>query len=113
MGIEGFLASDEERAARTLVEQAALILKATDGDVPSSFVPTLFGRTAAEDILVYGAHELAAPRSRRAMRTSPSASPARPISASPRRRASRKATGWPPSPSSRSSMTTCPSCSIR
>jgi glutamate dehydrogenase len=60
MGIEGFLASDEERAARTLVEQAALILKATDGDVPSSFVPTLFGRTAAEDILVYGAHELAA-----------------------------------------------------
>ncbi len=59
MGVEGFLASEDERVARQLVEQADLILQATDGDVPARFAHGLFGRAVAEDVRVYTPHELA------------------------------------------------------
>jgi len=59
MGVEGFLATEDERAARQLVEQADLILQATDGDVPARFAARLFGRAVAEDVRLYTAHELA------------------------------------------------------
>ncbi|QIB33268.1 NAD-glutamate dehydrogenase [Ancylobacter pratisalsi] len=59
MGVEGFLATEDERAARQLVEQADLILQATDGEVPPHFAGRLFGRAVAEDVRLYTAHELA------------------------------------------------------
>ncbi|MCS0497411.1 NAD-glutamate dehydrogenase [Ancylobacter sp. MQZ15Z-1] len=59
MGVEGFLATEDERAARQLVEQADLILQATDGEVPPRFAGRLFGRAVAEDVRLYTAHELA------------------------------------------------------
>ncbi|MCB4770741.1 NAD-glutamate dehydrogenase [Ancylobacter sp. Lp-2] len=58
MGVEGFLASEDERAARQLVEQADLITQATD-DMPPRFASRLFGRAAAEDVRLYTAQELA------------------------------------------------------
>ncbi len=60
MGVEGFLSTEDERAARQQVEQADLILQATDGDVPSLFASRLFGRAVAEDVRLYTPHELAA-----------------------------------------------------
>ncbi|MDQ0510442.1 NAD-glutamate dehydrogenase [Ancylobacter amanitiformis] len=60
MGVEGFLSTEDERAARQLVEQADLILQATDGDVPTQFASRLFGRAVAEDVRLYTSHELAA-----------------------------------------------------
>ncbi|QFR33188.1 NAD-glutamate dehydrogenase [Ancylobacter sp. TS-1] len=59
MGVEGFFASEDERVARQLVEQADLILQATDGDAPARFASRLFGRAVAEDVRVYTPHELA------------------------------------------------------
>ncbi len=59
MGVEGFLSTEDERAARQLVEQADLILQATDGSVPAQFASRLFGRAVAEDVRLYTAHELA------------------------------------------------------
>ncbi|MBS7545362.1 NAD-glutamate dehydrogenase [Ancylobacter oerskovii] len=59
MGVEGFLASEDERAARQLVEQADLITQATEGDMPPRFASRLFGRAAAEDVRLYTAQELA------------------------------------------------------
>ncbi|WP_029353499.1 NAD-glutamate dehydrogenase [Bosea sp. 117] len=59
MGVEGFLASEDERAARQLVEQADVILDATDDEVPVHFAARLFGRAVAEDVRLYSAHELA------------------------------------------------------
>ena len=60
MGIEGFLASEDERVARQLVEQADLILQAMDDEVPSQFASRLFGRAVAEDVRLYTPHELVA-----------------------------------------------------
>ncbi|GLK82038.1 NAD-glutamate dehydrogenase [Ancylobacter defluvii] len=59
MGVEGFLASEDERAARQLVEQADLITQATEGDMPPRFASRLFGRAVAEDVRLYTAQELA------------------------------------------------------
>ncbi|ADH90101.1 NAD-glutamate dehydrogenase [Ancylobacter novellus DSM 506] len=59
MGVEGFLSTEDERAARQLVEQADLILQATDDSVPGQFASRLFGRAVAEDVRLYTAHELA------------------------------------------------------
>ena len=58
MGVEGFLASEDERAARQLVEQADLITQATD-DMPPLFPSRLFGRAAAKHDRLYTAQELA------------------------------------------------------
>ncbi|MFK8249946.1 NAD-glutamate dehydrogenase [Ancylobacter terrae] len=60
MGIEGFLANEDERAARALIEQTDLILAATDDDVPNDFASRLFAGAVAEDVRLYGPHELAA-----------------------------------------------------
>ncbi|HEY9214741.1 MAG TPA: NAD-glutamate dehydrogenase [Ancylobacter sp.] len=60
MGVEGFLASEDERAARQLVEQADLILQSVGEDVPPQFASRLFGRAVAEDVRLYSSHELAA-----------------------------------------------------
>lgn len=59
MGVEGFFASEDERVARQLVEQADLILQATDGDVPARFASRLFDRAVGEDMRVYTPHEIA------------------------------------------------------
>ena len=59
MGVEGFFASEDERVARKLVEQADLVLGATDAHAPPHFASLLFGRAVAEDARVYTAHELA------------------------------------------------------
>ncbi len=49
------LASEEERAARALLDTSSTLL----GDVPATFAAVLFARTAPEDLLVYSADELA------------------------------------------------------
>ena len=49
------LASEEERAARDLLDVSSTLL----GDVPATFAAVLFARTAPEDLLVYDAKELA------------------------------------------------------
>lgn len=59
MGVEGFLSTEDERAARQLVEQADLILQTRDADVAPLFASRLFGRAVAEDVRLYTAHELA------------------------------------------------------
>ncbi|HSI39445.1 MAG TPA: NAD-glutamate dehydrogenase [Xanthobacteraceae bacterium] len=60
MGVEGFLAGEDERAARALIEQADLILKANDGFIPAGFAARLFGQAAPEDVRAYRPQELAA-----------------------------------------------------
>ena len=42
MNIQGQFTSDEERAARRLIEQAGTILKGLRGDMPESFAPLMF-----------------------------------------------------------------------
>src|SRR5262245_22959580 len=59
MDSDGFYTSDGESAARELLRQAALLVEDT-GDLPRGFVAALFGRTAAEDLVVYSAQEIAA-----------------------------------------------------
>jgi glutamate dehydrogenase len=51
----GFLGSDEERAARALLDAASTLL----GDVPATFAALLFARTAPEDLLIYDKTEVA------------------------------------------------------
>src|SRR5688500_1861688 len=51
----GLLGSDEERAARALLDAASRLL----GDVPATFAALLFGRTAPEDLLIYEQREIA------------------------------------------------------
>ena len=50
--------SDEDRAARRLVEQAVGILRGLR-DIPPSFAPLLFARVSPEDLVRYEARELA------------------------------------------------------
>src|SRR4051812_13542871 len=56
---EGLLGTDEERAARQLVEAASGLLSAR-ADIPKSFLAQLFGGAVAEDLLRYTPEELAA-----------------------------------------------------
>src|ERR1044071_5528181 len=58
MAIQESFASDEERAARRLIDQAGNILRGLL-DVPSSFAPLLFARVSPEDLTRYEARELA------------------------------------------------------
>ena len=59
MNIQGQFTSDEERAARRLIEQAGTILKGLRGDMPESFAPLTFAGVSPEDLVRYEARELA------------------------------------------------------
>ena len=59
MNIQGQFISEEDRAARRLVEQAQIIIKSARGDVPESFLPLMFAGVPAEDVVRYEARELA------------------------------------------------------
>src|ERR1041385_4960657 len=59
MDSDGFHTSAEAGAARELMRQAALLCEG-EGKLPRGFVAALFGRAAAEDLVVYSAEELAA-----------------------------------------------------
>jgi glutamate dehydrogenase len=58
MTIQESFASDEERAARRLIEQTGSILKGLV-DIPQNFAPLLFARVLPEDLVHYEARELA------------------------------------------------------
>ena len=58
MNIQESFASDDERAARRLIEQAGNVLRSLR-DVPDSFAPSLFARVSSEDLVRYEARELA------------------------------------------------------
>jgi glutamate dehydrogenase len=58
MNIQESFGTDEERAARRLIDQAGAILKGLL-DIPQSFAPLLFARVSPEDIVRYEARELA------------------------------------------------------
>ena len=59
MNIQAQFGSDEERAARRLIEQAGTILKGLRGDMPESFAQLLFAGASPEDLVRYEARELA------------------------------------------------------
>jgi len=50
---------DDETGARALLERASRGLPASNPDVPASFASQLYGRTVPEDLLHYGAADLA------------------------------------------------------
>src|SRR5262249_3408014 len=60
MLIERPLDTDEERAARRLIEQAGTILTGLYGDMPETFAGQLFARAAPEDLARYEPREIAA-----------------------------------------------------
>src|SRR5215475_8046890 len=53
-------AREEDSAARGLIEEASAALARRHPDVPRTFVAQLYGRTVPEDVLRYGAEDLAA-----------------------------------------------------
>src|SRR5262249_38746370 len=59
MDSDGFRVSDEAAAARALMRQAGLVSE-REGNLPRGFVAALFGRAAAEDLVLYSAEEIAA-----------------------------------------------------
>src|SRR5205085_3486623 len=59
MNIQGQFTSDDDRAARRLIEQAGTILKGLRGDMPESFAPLMFAGVSPEDLVRYEARELA------------------------------------------------------
>jgi len=52
--------SEEERALRVLIEQASATLAKRRRDIPTTFVAQLYGRSAPDDVLLYGADDIAA-----------------------------------------------------
>src|SRR5690242_350432 len=50
MSAEGLLGTEEEQAARRLIERANDALGALDPNVPRNFLPDLYGRAAADDL---------------------------------------------------------------
>src|SRR5216684_1284016 len=58
--VPGLVGTEEERAARRLIEQTTTILTGLRDDMPAGFAPALFGRAAPEDLTAYEARELAA-----------------------------------------------------
>src|SRR5262249_18223720 len=52
--------SEEERAVRVLIEQASATLAKRRRDIPTTFVAQLYGRSVPEDVLRYGADDIAA-----------------------------------------------------
>src|SRR3989440_6048614 len=59
MNIQGQFVSDDERAARCLIEQAGTILKGLGGDRPESFALLMFAGVSPEDLVRYEPRELA------------------------------------------------------
>ncbi|MEX0752757.1 MAG: NAD-glutamate dehydrogenase, partial [Xanthobacteraceae bacterium] len=59
MPVEGLLGAEEDQAARQLLEQAGKILGALDGKIPKSFLPQLFARAAADDLIGHDPDTLA------------------------------------------------------
>ena len=53
-------ASEEESAARALIEQASAALAQRRRDIPGTFVAQLYGRSVPEDVVRYGADDIAA-----------------------------------------------------
>jgi hypothetical protein len=51
--------SPEELAAGAVIEKAGVVLSGRRSDIPVGFVAQLFGRVAADDVLGYGADDLA------------------------------------------------------
>ena len=51
--------SDDNSAVRELLEQAGTAVRARDPHVPASFPAQIYGRTVPEDLLRYGAGDLA------------------------------------------------------
>src|ERR1043166_3185859 len=60
MRLERLLDTEDERAARRLIEQAGTIVTGLYGDMPESFTAQLFARAAPEDLVRYEPRELAA-----------------------------------------------------
>jgi glutamate dehydrogenase len=60
MNVEGFLGSEEERAAHRLIDQANAALKDRGGELANGFVARLFAHAAPEDLVGYEPAELAA-----------------------------------------------------
>ncbi|HEV3396346.1 MAG TPA: NAD-glutamate dehydrogenase domain-containing protein, partial [Xanthobacteraceae bacterium] len=60
MRLERLLDTEDERAARRLIEQAGTIVTGLYGDMPESFAAQLFARAAPEDLVRYEPRELAA-----------------------------------------------------
>ena len=52
-------ASEEEVAARACLEQAGAALGRSRNDIPASFVAQLYARAVPEDVVRYGAADLA------------------------------------------------------
>src|SRR5262244_1395401 len=52
--------NDEERAARVVLEQASAALAKRRPNIPPSFVAQLYGRSVPEDVMRYGAEDIAA-----------------------------------------------------
>ncbi len=60
MALEGLLDTEDQRAARRLIERAATILTGLHGDMPESFAAQMFARAAPEDLARYEPREIAA-----------------------------------------------------
>src|SRR6202047_319647 len=60
MRLERLLDTEDERAARRLIEQAGTIVTGLYGDMPESCTAQLFARAAPEDLTRYEPRELAA-----------------------------------------------------
>ena len=59
MNVQPQFGSDEERAARRLIEQAGTILKGLRGGIPDSFAAVMFAGATPEDLVRYEAREIA------------------------------------------------------
>ena len=59
MNVQPQFGSDEERAARRLIEQAGTILKGSRGGIPDSFAAVMFAGVTPEDLVRYEAREIA------------------------------------------------------
>jgi len=53
-------ATEEESAARGVIEQANAALSCRRRDIPQTFVAQLYGRSVPEDVMRYGAEDIAA-----------------------------------------------------
>ena len=51
--------NEEERATRLLIEQASTVLAKRRRDIPTTFIAQLYGRCVPEDVLRYGADDVA------------------------------------------------------
>ena len=59
MNVQPQFGSEEERAARRLIEQAGTILKGSRGGIPDSFAAVMFAGVTPEDLVRYEAREIA------------------------------------------------------